>query len=137
MRPNADSLTTDNGISFAHAKNSVTRIPRPHAKEPRRLFMTKFYLRPVIVFLSAYLFFAVRSAGAQENYRLQQNLEQLQQQQQIDQPQRGQEINQLQQQLNEIPRQPAEGMQRQQRLNELQQNQFRQQQQLDQLREQE
>src|SRR4030095_1079023 len=41
MRPNADSLTTDNGISFAHANNSVTRIPRPHAKEPRRVVYDK------------------------------------------------------------------------------------------------
>ena len=61
--------------------------------------MTKFYSRPMIVVLSACLFFAARSAGAQENYRLQQNLDQLQQQQQIDQLQREQQQNQLQQRL--------------------------------------
>ena len=45
------------------------------------------------------------AAGAQENYRLQQNLEQLQRQRQIDQLQREQEQNQLQQQLDQLPEQ--------------------------------
>jgi serine kinase of HPr protein (carbohydrate metabolism regulator) len=55
------------------------------------LFMTRFYLRPAIVVLSVYLFFGASSARAQEDYWLQQNLEQLQQQQQLDQLQREQE----------------------------------------------
>jgi len=73
--------------------------------------MTKLYSRPAIVVLAASLFFGANSASAQENYRFQQNLEQLQQQEQIDQLRREQQQNQLQQRLDEIQRRPEGQMQ--------------------------
>jgi predicted membrane metal-binding protein len=135
---------TEDGISFADSKGKGTQILRTSCDGAEgALFMMKFYSRPALVVLFAYLFFGASSARAQEDYWLQQKLEQLQQQQQLDQLQREQEQNQLQRQLNDM--QPVE---RQQQLNELQQqidqpqlehqqNQLRQQQQLDQLREEE
>ena len=41
MRSNADFPPTENGISFANPKSSVTRIPRPLVTEPRRVVYDK------------------------------------------------------------------------------------------------
>ena len=41
MRSNADFPPTENGISFAHPKSSVTRIPRPLVTESRRVVYDK------------------------------------------------------------------------------------------------
>jgi hypothetical protein len=41
MRSNADFPPTENGISFAKPKSSVTRIPRPLVTEPRRVVYDK------------------------------------------------------------------------------------------------
>ena len=71
--------------------------------------MANFYSCAWIVFLSASLFLGASSPGAQRDYQFRQNLEQLQRDQQIDQLRRQQEQNERRQ-LNEIPRQPAEGL---------------------------
>src|SRR4029453_14394046 len=113
---------TEDGISFADSKGKVTQILRTSCDGAEgALFMMKFYSRPGIVVLFAYLFFGASSARAQEDYWLQQKLEQLKQQQQLDQLQREQEQNQLQRQLNDMQPRPAVPVERQQQLNELQQ----------------